>query len=160
MILQIPPVDPSTSLRTAFLLRLTTDVLGAIPGYTATQSDLPQLLAWLDELDAGWLAVLRGEAWDPSVNSGVPVEVMPGQTKQKVSQTERARLRSALIGGTDRLEDWLEGVDTTGDSFVLALERMGLKNGFNDLFGKTLAEMGSLAGSAVISDPNGMVGTC
>ena len=33
VILQIPPVDPSTSLRTAYLLRLTGDVLKSITGY-------------------------------------------------------------------------------------------------------------------------------
>ncbi|KAF5319017.1 hypothetical protein D9611_012656 [Ephemerocybe angulata] len=96
LILQIPPIDPSTSLRTFYLLRLTGDVLSDIPKYglfkpTSTSdtldSDPPplpearidlyqvrgvlrDLLDFLDDLDQAWLAVLQGLAWVPESAEG------------------------------------------------------------------------------------------
>ena len=103
IILQIPPVDPSTSLRTAYLLRLTGDVLNSITGYRLTsespptngQADSPiastanldsiplplarsalqDLLDFLDDLDQAWVAVLQGQVWDPSSGAGVDLVV-------------------------------------------------------------------------------------
>ena len=103
IILQIPPVDPSTSLRTAYLLRLTGDVLNSITGYRLTsespptngQADSPiastanldsiplplarsaldDLLNFLDDLDQAWVAVLQGQVWDPSSGAGVDLVV-------------------------------------------------------------------------------------
>ena len=103
IILQIPPVDPSTSLRTAYLLRLTGDVLNSITGYrltsesrptngqadspiasTATLDSIPlplarsalyNLLDFLDDLDQAWVAVLQGQVWDPSSGAGVDLVV-------------------------------------------------------------------------------------
>ncbi|KAF7782154.1 hypothetical protein Agabi119p4_1530 [Agaricus bisporus var. burnettii] len=100
-ILQIPPLDPSTSLRIQYMLRLTGDVLSAIVGYKLsprappkgnyneqvdrreeTQSEedeeprdytsaLRELLDWLDDLDQAWLAVLQNQIWDPDAGEGV-----------------------------------------------------------------------------------------
>lgn len=159
MILQIPPVDPSSSLRTTFLLRLSGDLLGAIPGYEPDTEVLSELLNCLDELDRGWLAVLRSQAWDAAAHAGVDLPVDSALPGRGPNPTERTRLRSLIIGGVDRLEEWLERLDTGGEDFTVALERLGVQRGFDDLFARTLAEMGSLAGTAV-NDPIGMVGTC
>lgn len=103
IILQIPPVDPSTSLRTAYLLRLTGDVLSSITGYRLTsespptngqadgpiastanldsiplplaRSALQDLLDFLDDLDQACVAVLQGQVWDPSSGAGVDLVV-------------------------------------------------------------------------------------
>ena len=103
IILQIPPVDPSTSLRTAYLLRLTGDVLNSITGYKLTSESTPtnghadgpiastanldsiplplarsalyDLLDFLDDLDQAWVAVLQGQVWDPSSGAGVDLVV-------------------------------------------------------------------------------------
>ncbi|KAL7282898.1 hypothetical protein ACG7TL_002313 [Trametes sanguinea] len=160
VISQIPPVDPSAPLRTTLLLRLTGEVLQSIPGYTPDTETLPLLLAWLNDLDQAWLAVLRGQAWDPEECRGVDVELPADARCTPMSQTERTRLRSLLISGSDSLEEWLEGLDTTGEGSVeITLQRLGLEQAFNELFSATLAEMGSL-GSAEVNDPSGMVGTC
>ncbi|KIJ63354.1 hypothetical protein HYDPIDRAFT_92540 [Hydnomerulius pinastri MD-312] len=165
-ILQIPPVDPSTPLRTTFLLRLTGDMMNSVPGYPPDINDLQQLLDFLDDLDQAWLAVLKSQAWDPSSGEGVdlivPVDkIEPGKPSIRsspASQTERTRLRSLLVTGTAGLEEWLSGLGTNGEDYQLALERAGLMQGFDDLFTVTLAEMGSLSGSS--NDPAGMEGTC
>ena len=158
LVLQIPPVDPSTPLRTSLLLRLTGEFLQAVPGYVPEMATLPLLLAWLADLDRGWLAVLRAQAWDADACIGVDTELPEGARASPVSQTERTRLRSLLLGGTDALEEWLERLDTQGEPFEVALERVGLEQAFDELFAGTLAEMGALAGS----DPQGMTleGTC
>ncbi|KAL5528885.1 hypothetical protein ACEPAG_4859 [Sanghuangporus baumii] len=95
LILQIPPVvSNQASLRTALLLRFTSETLAAITHYprpilngsrtraqSQSQSDgggaetLKDLLDWLDELDKGWHAVLCSQAWDPSAHDGVDVYV-------------------------------------------------------------------------------------
>lgn len=140
-ILHIPPIDPSTSLRTVFLLRLTNDVMNAVPGYPPEMDDLQQLLDFLDDLDEAWLAVLNAQVWDPSSGTGVdlvvPVDMIePNRPIRStpVSQTERTRLYSLLVTGTAGLEEWL----TTRP---LALESAGLMQAFNDLFSNTLAEI-------------------
>lgn len=171
LILQIPPTPPSASLRTTYLLRLTGDVMGAIPGYLPTPDVLEQLLDWLNDLDRGWLAVLRGQAWDPDAREGVeaPPALQPPDGDalaastilgSPLSQTERTRLRSLLIGGTARLEEWLVNLDAghPDADYTIVLERMGLQQGFDDLFAGTLTEMGSFNGA--INVPEGMEGTC
>ena len=137
IILQIPPVDPSTSLRTAYLLRLTGDVLNSITGYRLTsesrptngqadgpiastaiplplaRSALQDLLDFLDDLDQAWVAVLQGQVWDPSSGTGVdlvvPIDSSSGLNVKSTppSQTDVTRLRSLLIGGQSALEEWL-----------------------------------------------------
>lgn len=173
LILQIPPTPPSASLRTTFLLRLTGDIMGAVPGYRPTPDVLPQLLDWLNDLDRGWLAALRGQAWDPDARVGIDVPHVlqplpdgdaPAPTTvlgSPLSQTERTRLRSLLVGGTAQLEEWLVNLDAAARpdaDYTVVLETMGLQQGFDDLFSGTLTEMGSLDGA--VNVPEGMVGTC
>ena len=171
LILQIPPAGPSASLRTSLLLRFTGEVLSSITGYRPDADTLPQLLESLDELDRGWLAVLLGQAWDPASHSGVDVSHPRPSTDgadtpdagnvgsaPSVSQTDHTRLRSILIGGTDRMEEWMADIDTADQNFQAALETMGLQMGFNDLFSRTLGQMGSLDGSMPI-DSQGMTET-
>lgn len=164
-ILQIPPIDPSTSLRTAFLLRLTNDVMNSVLGYPPDMDDLQQLLDFLDDLDEAWLAVLNSQVWDPSSGAGVdlviPVDMIePNRPihSAPVSQTERTRLHSLLVTGTAGLEEWLSRLATSGEDYQLVLERAGFMQGFNDLFSKTISEMGSL--SEPLIDAAGMKGTC
>ncbi|KAH7928160.1 hypothetical protein BV22DRAFT_1110632 [Leucogyrophana mollusca] len=153
--LQIPPVDPSTSLRVTFLLRLTGDLMSSIPGYPPHIKDLPQLLEFFDDLDQAWLAVLKSQIWDPESGEGVdlvvPIDAIdagkPTMTSSPMNQTERTRLRSLLVTGTASLEEWLTGLDVAGEDYQLALERTGMQQ-----------KMGSFEG--VINDPAGMEGTC
>lgn len=160
MILQIPPVNPSASLRVTLLLRLTGDVLGSITGYRPDVETLPALLDWMNDLDRGWLAVLRSQPWDTESRKGVDVSTEEVELLQSspMNQTERTRLRSLIIGGTSRMEEWLVELDTGGQDYEVVLQTLGLQQGFDDLFSGTLAEMGSFSG--VMNMPQGMEGTC
>lgn len=160
MILQIPPVNPSASLRVTLLLRLTGDVLGSITGYRPDVETLPTLLDWMNDLDRGWLTVLRSQAWDTEYRKGVDVFTEEDEPLQSspMSQTERTRLRSLIIGGTSRMEEWMVQLDTGGQDYDVVLQTLGLQQGFDDLFCGTLAEMGSFGG--VMNVPQGMEGTC
>ena len=159
LVLQIPPLDPSTSLRTAYLLRLTNDIMHSIPGYLPDTDTLPELLEWLDVLDRGWLAVLHSQAWDPVLSEGIDVILTPGapiMRSSPVTQTERTRLRSLLVTGTGTMEEWMVGLDTEEEDYNGALERLGLQSGFDQLFFRSLTAMGGLGGAA--SDPAGTAG--
>ncbi|KAF8129298.1 hypothetical protein EV363DRAFT_1338585 [Boletus edulis] len=154
-ILQIPPIDPSTSLRTAFLLRLTSDVMNSVPGYPPNLDGLPQLLNFLDDLDEAWLADASS---DTGVNLVIPVDMMELDRPIRstpVSQPERTRLHNLLVTGTAGLEEWLSTLSTPAEDYQLALESAGFMQGFDDLFSKTLAEMEGLS-EPLISDPVGM----
>ncbi|KAF8177591.1 hypothetical protein BJ912DRAFT_930300 [Pholiota molesta] len=135
-ILQIPPVDPSTSLRISYMLRLTGDTLSSIQGYRLGTTDtdvraiLQDLVDFLDDLDQAWLAVLKGQVWDPTSKEGVDVDP-PAEDTMEVdsnndqdtinstpthsspykssppSQTDLTRLRSLLLAGEATLEEWL-----------------------------------------------------
>ncbi|KAJ6567138.1 hypothetical protein B0H19DRAFT_1139609 [Mycena capillaripes] len=162
MVLQIPPVDPSTSLRTAYLLRLTNDVLSSIPGYSADGPDIQILLDWLDDLDQAWLMVLQAQVWNPeSGPADLVIEAeaaATGTRSSPVTQTERTRLRSLLIGGSATLEEWLgearaqpdtiheedEDEDDAGplNDVQNRLEELGVQDGFDELFWRTLQELG------------------
>lgn len=138
--------------------------MNSIPGYPPTLDILPDLLEFLDDLDQTWLTVLESQIWDPNLKASadlvVPAEHL-SDTKihsTPMSQTERTRLRSLLVTGTAQLEEWLTGLVTEGEEYHDALERVGLQQAFDDLFSRTLAEMGGLAGA--INDPVGMEGTC
>ena len=164
-ILQLPPIDPSTSLRTAFLLRLTNDVMNSVLGYPPEMDNLQQLLDFLDDLDDAWLVVLNAQVWDPSTGTGVDLVISVDMIdpdrpirSTPVSQTERTRLHSLLVTGTAGLEEWLSRLTTPREDYQLALERAGVMQGFDDLFSKTLAGMGSL--SEALIDPLGSKGTC
>ncbi|KAF8437603.1 hypothetical protein L210DRAFT_2336727 [Boletus edulis BED1] len=71
-----------------------------------------------------------------------------------VSQTERTRLHNLLVTGTAGLEEWLSTLSTPAKDYQLALERAGFMQGFDELFSKTLAEMGGLS-EPLILDPVG-----
>ena len=137
----------------------------SIPGYKPDIETLPELLDWLNDLDNAWLAVLRAQVWDPETKEGVDL-ILDASTpttnlrSTPPTVTERTRLRSLLIGGTAKMEEWLVGLDTTGQDadYEAVLENLGLQQGFDDLFTGTLAEMGSLRGS--VNVPEGMEGTC
>ena len=156
-------------------------MLSSVPGYgpALEPTALPLLLSWLTDLDAAWLAVLRAQAWDPSLSRTVDALLPEGKLASRPSQTERTRLRSMLIGGTDALEEWIEKVtvnvvdvdqaDLGGEgpaevSLALALGqgqgrgRAEIEQAFNELFAGSLAEMGSLKGA--MTDPRGMEAAC
>ncbi|KDQ18649.1 hypothetical protein BOTBODRAFT_29029 [Botryobasidium botryosum FD-172 SS1] len=142
LILLIPPVDPSSTLRTTLLLRLTGYVLDCIPAYalvpdTAHSLDdiLVHVLDWLTELDQAWVAVLAGQQWDPVSHVGLDVAA-PGRVP---SQTDRTRLNSMVVNGKDALDDWLgeAGLD------------VDVREGFSGTFWRTL---GALAPSKVDVD--------
>ncbi|KAJ6457046.1 hypothetical protein C8R47DRAFT_995990 [Mycena vitilis] len=170
MVLQIPPIDPSTSLRTAYLLRLTNDVLASVPGYSADGSNIQLLLDWLDDLDQAWLMVLQAQVWDPE-NGPADLVVYAeaasaGIRSSPVTQTERTRLRSLLIAGSATLEEWLGGEhrrpatipeedsededDEALNDVQNMLEELGVQDGFDELFWRTLQELG-LSGDVVLA---------
>ncbi|KAF9650883.1 hypothetical protein BDM02DRAFT_3092285 [Thelephora ganbajun] len=146
LILQIPPIDPSASLRSTLLLRLTGEILDSVSGYTPDEKSLSILLDWLQDLDKGWLAVLRSQGWDSAVRSGISVQLPNGTRPPSLSQTECTRLKSMLVAGTEMLEEWVELLQTqpgegeTWDSEITQGGRL------EDLFSRTLAEMGFLRG--------------
>ncbi|KAF8528169.1 hypothetical protein BU17DRAFT_38792 [Hysterangium stoloniferum] len=148
LVLMVPPIGTSAHLRASLLLRLTGDLLECIPGYEP--DDFGRLLEMLTELDLGWLAVLRSQVWDSELRHGIDL-VLPTDTivqTSPISQTDRTRLRSLLMSGTDKLEEWLEEMvplaETTDDTPEGVIE---IREMFDDLFHYTLAEMGELHGA-------------
>jgi hypothetical protein len=152
LVLQIPPIDPSSSLRTAFLLRLTNDTLCSIIGYPPTDQNVPEALDWLDDLDQAWFTVLQSQVWDPKQGIGADLiidasDAVNGIKSSPLTQTEKTRLRSLLTGSTSSLEEWLEGRSRGGDEDVEGmLQRLGLQAEFDDLFSRTLEFLGELGG--------------
>ncbi|KAF8874218.1 hypothetical protein CPB84DRAFT_1838890 [Gymnopilus junonius] len=162
LILQIPPLDPSTGLRIAYLLRLTGDLISSIPGYKLGRDNavihqtLQDLIDFLDDLDQAWLSVLQGQVWDPETREGVdlvvPVEEASTLKSTPASQTDLTRLRSLLFTGQSALEEWLSSqrsqpdvrdtqADDLGDVSGM-LSRMGLFHEFDSLFSRTLDFLG------------------
>ena len=177
LVIQIPPIDPSTGLRIAYLLRFTGDVLFAIPGYqletstttTSIQETLRDVLEFLGDLDRAWLAVLQSQVWDPSTDQAVDLVVTLNDDPQTLnppsnipsassikstppSQTEVTRLKSLLFTGESSLEEWLttekaRADDADNDDVSGMLERMGLLDEFDSLFVKTLDFLGGFTGT-------------
>lgn len=139
LVIQIPPIDPSTGLRIAYLLRLTGDVIFAIPGYhldisntISIQETLRDLLGFLGDLDRAWLAVFQSQVWDPSTGQVVdlviavddddPPTINPSSNIPSASslsfkstppsQTDVTRLQSLLFTGDTSLEEWLSNEKT------------------------------------------------
>ena len=144
--------------------------MSSIPGYPPDLDTLPYLLEFLDDLDQAWVTVLDSQIWDSNSKTAVDL-VVPADDIAEINnsniqricstpmnQTERTRLRSLLVTGTAQLEEWLAGMNKDGEEYQDILERVGLQQSFDDLFERTLAEMGGLAGG--INDPAGMEGTC
>lgn len=171
LILQIPPIDPSTSLRISYLLCLTADVLDAIPGYTFSSSGLPlhaflqDVLDFLDDLDQSWMAVLQNQIWNPNRAEGVdlvitldpnpasPADMQPYKSSPP-SQTDVTRLRSMLFSGQSALEEWISLQKNTSDpvrdldagDVSIMFPRMGLLDQFDSLFVRTLDFLGGFSG--------------
>ncbi|KAF8589697.1 hypothetical protein K439DRAFT_300486 [Ramaria rubella] len=148
IILLIPPIDASVHLRASLLLRLTGELLECLPGYPPESDNIADALDLLDELDQGWLAVLRSQTWNPDSGEGVDL-ILPSDANlhsPPISQTDRTRLRSLLLLGTDKLEVWLEDLvpPTTDTGINKVLEA---RQRFDDLFHRTLTEMGELQGT-------------
>ena len=178
LVIQIPPIDPSTGLRIAYLLRLTGDVLFAIPGYqletsntTSIQETLRDLLEFLGDLDQAWLAVLQSQVWDPLTGQAVDLVIAVNDNPQTTnppqvpnipsalnikstppSQTEITRLQSLLFTGESSLEEWLTNEKTRADdadSDVSGmLDHLGLLEEFDSLFVRTLDFLGGFTGTA------------
>ncbi|KAJ7491001.1 hypothetical protein FB451DRAFT_1221712 [Mycena latifolia] len=172
LILQTPP---TSATRAAYLLRLTHDVLGSVSGYPAPADagELAGLLDWLDDLDQGWVCVLRGHSWDPvngPAEPNVTAEAAAATNMKAVTQTERTRLRGLLVSGAAALEEWLGGgaprmrMDTgtimeedededgedADEDVADVLARLGMQDGFDALFSRTLEELGELGGVGVL----------
>ncbi|TRM57775.1 hypothetical protein BD626DRAFT_411391 [Schizophyllum amplum] len=149
--LQIPPIRPSAALRTAYLLRLTNDVLTCIPGYPATLNSLPDLLSWLDELDRAWQVVLAGQTWLPQDHTGVdPAGDEPLPTRGLITQTDRTRLKSMLISGSAVIEDWVGDIATQPEVDAAdvegMLQRLGIMERSVRIFPGTLDELERISG--------------
>lgn len=128
-------------MRSALLLRLTGEVLNSVPGYPPDEKSLSALLDWLQDLDKGWLAVLRSQGWDSVEKLGVSVRLPEGaRSSTSLSQTELTRLKSMLVAGTEMLEEWVEVLETQPDVETMQAGRL------DDLFSGVLAEMGFLRG--------------
>jgi len=155
LILQIPPIDPSTSLRTAFLLRLTNEVLNSIAGYAPTTSALADAVSWLDDLDQAWLVVLQSQVWDADNGEGVDLlieadDAAAGVKSTPMNQTEITRLRSLLVSAMAELEEWLDGGrGDEGDDVESRLKRLGLQDKFDELFSGSLDFLGGVGGFVV-----------
>jgi len=128
----------------------------SIPGYPPTSETLPEALDWFDDLDQAWLAVLQAQVWDPATGVGVdlyidPADASAGMKTSPVSQTERTRLRSLLVGSSAALEEWLEiRKELEGDEDVeMMLQRYGMQAEFDDIFSRTLDYLGGLGGVLV-----------
>ncbi|ORY56429.1 hypothetical protein BCR35DRAFT_309831 [Leucosporidium creatinivorum] len=91
-ILTIPPIN--RELRTAYYLTLTGLLPDALTGYELPLETLPDVWRALRRFDAGWVAVLHGQAWDSSTGaaSALPADT----TAAPLSWTERARLSSLV----------------------------------------------------------------
>ncbi|KAF8625815.1 hypothetical protein AX15_005198 [Amanita polypyramis BW_CC] len=155
LVLQIPPIDPSTALRTAYLLRLTNDILSSIPGYVPLISVLEDTVSWLDDLDQAWLVALQSQVWDPNKGTGVDlvieeVDAAAGVRSTPMSQTEITRLRSLLVTGMAELEEWLGRGAKGGEVDIESkLQRLGLQDRFDELFSGTLDFLGDFGGFVV-----------
>jgi hypothetical protein len=162
------------------------------------------LLSFLNDLDKAWLAILRNQSWDADKSTGKDLDIHNKQTSTStameiddptseppshraptfsISQTDRARLRSLLISGTEKLEEWLPNIsgldgdlrednsDSDSDADLEevgidglflndpqqeqnppfskglkeTLEAMDEREMFNDIFWRTLNEMGELS---------------
>lgn len=120
MIMLIPPIDPSASLRTAYLLRYTNDLLEAIISYQLVgppplqeeneevvppiEVTLVQLFDAITVLDKAWQAALLRQRWDPELKTGAESYVSTGG----VTQTDRIRLHSLVVTRRESICEWLD----------------------------------------------------
>lgn len=123
------------------------------------EGTMREVLDWLDDLERGWEVVLQGQVWDPASGQGVDLVLPSGSSlgsgsMENMSQTERIRLKSLLIGGSTGIEEWVQ--QGVGDNAEYTDELEGM-------FESTMRMVGGLEGVGVggeTGDPDGMVGTC
>lgn len=127
------------------------------------------VLDWLDDLDQGWVMVLRSEPWqvpteqdsddgisdaDERLSKEIEAELDDGRSlgltrKSSVSGTEITRLKSLLLGGVSALEEWIQGPtakesDVSGVAARLA--QFGMQEAFECVFSNTMDELGAIGG--------------
>ncbi|WVN90470.1 uncharacterized protein L203_105706 [Cryptococcus depauperatus CBS 7841] len=144
LILQIPPYQPFSHIRTSYLLTLTAVIpsyIAALPLHQngigqreegiATRKVLQDVLQFLGEVDRGWMAVLNRMGWTPppSIISATKKAYEEGQVLVggrairveyggQVDLTERIRLRSILVSGRSKIEAWARSYGSfPGSSF-------------------------------------------
>jgi hypothetical protein len=104
---------------------------------------------------------LQSKVWDPASRAGVDliVEASVPLRSSPINQTERTRLHSLLVGGEAGLEEWLMEMDTGGEEDLqIVLQKVGVQDGFDNLFRRTLDELGALG--VVVGNPANIIGTC
>ncbi len=104
------------------------------------------LVDWLDDLDQAWLAVLHAQVWNPREGTGKDLvvdaddmELVRRVKSSPVSETEKTRLRSLLLGGMETFEEWL-GLEEEG----VVLEQY--QDAFSQVFARTMDELGGFSG--------------
>ncbi|SGY41193.1 BQ5605_C003g02481 [Microbotryum silenes-dioicae] len=100
MILTIPPIEPSHSLRVAYALTLTGLLAPAIKAYPIPEATLPILWTTLKTFDQAWIKILLLRPSGPSGPEKLPSdleEISIASSSTSTSWTVRARL-SSLIG--------------------------------------------------------------
>lgn len=161
----IPPTDPSGSLRVAYLLRVTSDIMDAIPSYPLAdtpplvnvddpdpmvpppiEDTLVKVVDVITDLDKGWLAVLNSQAWDPKKRKGTVSAV----ATRGPTQTDKTRLSSIIRLGKEGIMTWL-----TSGTIVLPEE---LEDEFASIFWRTEPHLeinpSQIADSALGQDQN------
>ncbi|BGP22917.1 mannitol-1-phosphate dehydrogenase [Rhodotorula toruloides] len=95
-ILSIPSVPPSSSLRVAYYLNLTSFIAPALNGYTILDETLDKLFGTLERFDRGWVAVLRGQEWDPAAAMAKEGSSEGDIAASGMRNTDRIRLESLV----------------------------------------------------------------
>ncbi|KAK4058878.1 hypothetical protein OIO90_000324 [Microbotryomycetes sp. JL221] len=114
-IVQIPATQPSNSLRTAYLLTLSSHLPDALSTYQIHEQSLSKLWQTLNLFDKAWSVVLTGQDWDVYVNGPLVVERGHDDNLEQVSTswTDRARLSSIVTDVRTTLAIAL-GIPTSG----------------------------------------------
>lgn len=134
IVLSIPAIEPSASLRVAYSLRLLGLLPVAVRGYAdmlrSRREQREALWAYVDKADRGWCTVLRGEEWDQnaarssgrragegereSMAMGATTRAANGGRGTGVRGTDRVRLESVLADLRAALLDALSPDDGEG----------------------------------------------
>ena len=122
-------------------------------------STMRKLLNFLDEVDRGWQAVLRGDAWIAGSKSGSSGHSVPVSFGSQVGATERIRLRSIIMASRSKLLAWARiygdfsgwsypdgngSQDTAGASIVDAADGMDWEQEVVGLWNGTLERLSTL----------------
>lgn len=132
VILPIPPIKPSSALRVAYLLNLTSLLPEAFAAFEINEDALNTLWGTLRTFDQSWMTVLQGQVWDPELLRGRKGSLMdqggvaPRDTE--VRGTDLVRLDSiitetiAVLGEVLGTMKKREGVDLGGEVVEPAFE--------------------------------------